>query len=175
MTSARLPCWPVYRVHQECVFSLSVYPRSRRPVQRGPDSWRRLILAYLEDAPSSLDLVPSAPAGDECPSQSRVTEIDRQSVIQHAACPRWRHRPLIRPAILVEPAFDSVEPGAEPVRQQTGIECRTFDGPGAGIQDSVINRNTGQGEKPPWASWSRCVSVLFRRDASFWQPAGSAC
>jgi len=70
---------------------------------RGSDPWRRLILPHFEAAPSGLDLVTGTPSSDEGTREGRIAEIDRQSVIQHAACPRWRHRPALGTTVLVEP------------------------------------------------------------------------
>ena len=79
----------------------------------------RLVLPYLEDAPRGLDLVTGAPAGDEGARWGGICEIDRKSVIQHAACAGRRHRPTVSTTTLVEPYFDPVESGAQPIRRDT--------------------------------------------------------
>src|SRR6516164_9782143 len=85
----------------------------------------RLVLPYLEDAPRGLDLVTGAPAGDEGARWGGICEIDRKSVIQHAACAGRRHRPTVSTTTLVEPYFDPVESGGSPsggtpIRTRTG-------------------------------------------------------
>src|SRR5262249_3599747 len=75
-------------------------------MQRGPDTWRRLVLAHLEDAPGGLDLITCTPSSDEGSAEGWTTKIDRNPVVQPAARPRRRHRPAVGPGILVEPCFD---------------------------------------------------------------------
>ena len=47
------------------------------PMQRGPDTWRRLVLPHLEYASSGLDLITCTPSNDEGSCEGRITEIDR--------------------------------------------------------------------------------------------------
>ena len=59
----------------------------RGPVQRGCLSLRRLILPQLEDTFGGLDLVPGTPSGDEGTRQGGIADVDREGIVQHAACP----------------------------------------------------------------------------------------
>jgi hypothetical protein len=83
-------------------------------------TWLRFVASVrppaLEDAPSGLDFIAAAPSGDEGTREGGIAEVDRQRIVQHAACPRGRHRPPVRAEILVEPTFDPIEPRTEPVR-----------------------------------------------------------
>ena len=69
--------------------------------------------------PRGLDLVTGAPPGDEGARWGGICEIDRKSVIQHSACAGRRHRPTVSTTTLVEPYFDPVESGAQPIRRDT--------------------------------------------------------
>jgi len=90
--------------------------RSPCPVQRGFYLWRRNILPHLENTARGLDTVSGTPPGDEGARQGGIREIDREGVIQHAACAGRRHRPSVCAAIFVEPYFDPIEQRAEPIR-----------------------------------------------------------
>src|SRR6516162_11348243 len=82
-------------------------------MQSRPDPRLRVVLPNLEHAAGCLDLCPNTPPGDECAREGGITEVDREGVIRHAARPRGRHRPAIRPAILIEPSGDLGMPLAE--------------------------------------------------------------
>ena len=75
-------------------------------MQPGSDPRLRLILADLEHAPGRLDLRSYAPSGYERARQGRISEVDREGVIQLAARSRGRHGPSVSAAILVEPGSD---------------------------------------------------------------------
>jgi hypothetical protein len=49
-----------------------------------------------------LYLVPSTPPGDEGARERSVENVDRHRVVKHPAHARWRHRPAIRAAVLIE-------------------------------------------------------------------------
>ena len=66
----------------------------------------RVIFAHLEHTANRLDLSPEAPSGYERARQGRISEVDREGVIQHAARSRGRHGPSVSAAILVEPGSD---------------------------------------------------------------------
>ena len=55
-----------------CLLSLSGCP-----MQRGHDTWGRLILSHLEYALSGLDLITRTLSGDEGRRETRVGEKDR--------------------------------------------------------------------------------------------------
>src|SRR5216683_4750218 len=82
-------------------------------MQPRPNPRRRLIVPYPEHALRGLDPVPGAPPGHEGARESRVEEVDRQGVIQHAAYPRRRQRPAICATIPVEPCSHLIEPTAK--------------------------------------------------------------
>jgi len=56
-------------------------------VQPSPDPRCRLVLAHLEHAPCRLELGPDAPPSHEGARECRISEVDREGVIQHAAHP----------------------------------------------------------------------------------------
>src|SRR6516164_7190730 len=67
------------------------------------DARRRPIVAKPKHAPLRLGLGPGAPPGDKRARERSLAEIDRYGVVQHAARPRWRHRPAVAAAVPVEP------------------------------------------------------------------------
>src|SRR6516162_7602616 len=117
-------------------------------MQRGPDPWRRLVLAHLEDASGGLDLITGTPSSDKGSCEGRITEIDRQGVVQQATCSRRRHRPAVGTGILVEPCFDPVEPRTKPVWRNSN--------PNAYREASFC-----LGYHEPGASGHWCVPFLF--------------
>src|ERR1700736_2405772 len=88
-----------------------------RPVQPSPDPRCRLILAHPERPFGRLDLVADAPARDKRTGECCIGEVDRDRVVEHAAHPRWRHRPSVRAAVLVEPGGHSSVLSAETFRR----------------------------------------------------------
>jgi hypothetical protein len=80
--------------------------------------------------------------------ESGITEIDRKSVIQHAACAGRRHRPTVSTTTLVESYLDPVESGAQPIRRNTD--------PNAHWKASFC-----LGDHEPGAYSHRCVPFLF--------------
>ena len=56
---------------------------------------------------------PDAPPGDEGVTERRISEVDRQGIIEHAASSRGRHSRAVGAAILVEPGCDLGMPLAE--------------------------------------------------------------
>ena len=68
---------------------------SGRPVQSGFDPRRRLVVAHTEYAVLGLNSRPGAPAGDEGAGERGLEEIDRDSIVQHAAHPGWGDGPAI--------------------------------------------------------------------------------
>jgi len=85
--------------------------RSWGPVRGRPR--RRLVLPHPEDASRGFHPGADAPPGDESVSERRISEVDRQGIIQHAACSRRRHSPAVGAAILVEPDGNLGMPLAE--------------------------------------------------------------
>src|SRR6266436_9162111 len=88
-----------------------------RPVQPRPNSRCRLILAHPERPFGGLDLVADAPARDKRTGERCVGEVDRNRVVEHTASSRWRHRPPVRAAVLVEPGGYSSVLSAETSRR----------------------------------------------------------
>src|SRR5438067_13687884 len=74
-----------------------------RLMRPGPDPRRRLIFAHPERSFGGLELVANAPARDERTGERCIGEVNRNCVVEHAARSRWRHRPAVRAAVLVEP------------------------------------------------------------------------
>ena len=86
-------------------------------MQRGPDTWSRLILPHLEDASGRLYLGPKAPPRNESVGERRISEIDRKGIIEHAASSRGRHSPAVGVAVLVKPSGNVRAPLAEAARR----------------------------------------------------------
>ncbi len=52
-------------------------------MRAGAEPCLRFIVAHLEDAAYRLDLGPDAPPRDEGARECRITEVDRQGIVQH--------------------------------------------------------------------------------------------
>jgi hypothetical protein len=67
---------------------------------RGAD----VSLSDLKGPSGDLDFVGFTPTRDETARVRRIEEIDRDRIVDDAAHARWRHRPPVGAAILVEPS-----------------------------------------------------------------------
>src|ERR1700732_2295658 len=76
-------------------------------MQPRSDPRRRLILAHPKRPFGGLDLVADAPARDKSARECRIGEVDRDRIVEHPSCPRWRHRPAVGTAVLVKPGCHS--------------------------------------------------------------------
>src|SRR5215831_10939264 len=90
----------------------------RRPVQLRSDPRRRFVATNAEQPVLRLNPGRRAPTGDEGARQSRVEEIDRNGIIEHAAHARRRYRPTVGAAIPVEPFRDFRIALTKPARRQ---------------------------------------------------------
>src|ERR1700741_1366500 len=94
-------------------------------MQPHPNPRRRLVLSHSEHTPGRLDLGPGAPARDEGTREHGIREVDRNSVIEHAADAGRGHRPAIGGAVPIEPGGDLTvsrprPPGGTPILIRTG-------------------------------------------------------
>ena len=127
------------------------------PVQHGSNSWHRLILPHLEDAPTVSTLYPAHHRATKALARVGFPKyIDRASfVIQYVACPRWRHRHPFAPQFSSSPPFDPIEPRAQavcrtPIRIRTGKRRST-----SAIRNPELAAIAG---KPPGRKVLRTIS-----------------
>jgi hypothetical protein len=130
----------------------------------GADPCLRCIVAHLKHASRCLNLSPDAPSRHERARKRRIGEVDREGVIQHSACPGWRHDPPVRTAVLVEPSGDLGMPLAETAWRNS---------------DPDANREVpfGQGDHLSWVA-GHYVPLLFETRITLTfrcvQPLGAA-
>jgi hypothetical protein len=87
------------------------------PVRRCSDARPGFIVSHFERAAIRLRSGPGAPTDDERARECGIGKVDRDGVVKHPAHARWRHRPAIRAAILVQPGGDLSMAAPETLRR----------------------------------------------------------
>jgi hypothetical protein len=82
-----------------------------------------LIVAHLEHAPSSLHPAPDTPTAQRRRSRGSRPRIRSRSLRSHPAHPRWRHRPAIGAAILVQPSVHLRKPLAKTAGRHRDLDA----------------------------------------------------